>query len=266
MRIPLVLGLGLLAACAHPASRSTPEPDQSAEPAWIPLFNGQDLSGWQPKFRGLPLGENHRNTFRVEDSLLRVAYDDYESFDQRFGHLFFEAPFSHYRLRAVYRFVGDQAPGGPGWAVRNNGFMLHGQDPRTMTLEQEFPVSIEAQILGGPTGGGERTTGNLCTPGTHVEMAGELVTRHCTNSTSRTYPGNQWVEFEAEVQGNKVIRQFINGELVLEYQRPQLDPNDEHAARLLAAGADPLLSGGTISIQAESHGTDFRSIEVLPLD
>ncbi len=238
---------------------------EEATEGWIPLFNGKDLSGWEPKFRGLPLGENHLDTFRVEDGLLRVAYDRYETFDRRFGHLFFEAPFSHYRLRAEYRFVGEQVPGGPGWALRNNGLMLHGQDPATMSLEQEFPVSIEAQILGGPMGGGERTSGNLCTPGTHVEMAGELVTRHCINSTSRTYPGNGWVLFEVEVRGNEVIRQYINGELVLEYHRPQLDPSDEHAGRLLAGGADPMLSSGTISIQAESHPTDFRRIEVLPL-
>lgn len=271
--VPILFLLGCAQTSGELAGDSGGEPAaQAGEPGaeagsgWIPLFNGKDLSGWQPKFRGLPLGENHLDTFRVEDGLLRVAYDRYETFDQRFGHLFFEAPFSHYRLRAEYRFVGEQVPGGPGWAVRNNGLMLHGQDPASMSLEQDFPVSIEAQILGGPMGGGERTTGNLCTPGTHVEMAGELVTRHCTNSTSRTYPGNGWVTFEAEVRGNEVIRQYIDGELVLEYQRPQLDPNDEHAGKLLAAGADPMLSSGTISIQAESHPTDFRSIELLPLD
>lgn len=257
------LGL-LLAGCTQPQIFS-PDASQAPDSAWIQLFNGRNLDGWQAKFVGLPLGDNFADTFRVENGLLRVVYDErYDTFGQRFGHLFFEAPFDYYRLRVEYRFVGDQVAGGPGWAQRNNGLMLHGQDPASMALDQEFPVSIEAQLLGATTG--ERTTGNLCTPGTHVEMGGELVQSHCTHSTSPTYPGDQWVIFEAEVLGSGSIRHFINGELVLEYGAPQLDPTDSDAQRLLAAGAESRLSSGSISIQAESHPTDFRKIELMPLD
>lgn len=267
MRIPTRFGLclvaALCAACSQPQENGSPSQPRSGE--WFPLFNGEDLDGWTPKIRGHALGEDPYDTFLVEDGLLRVSYDGYESFDRRFGHLFFETPFSHYRLRSEYRFVGDQVEGGPGWAFRNNGFMLHGQDPASMSVEQEFPASIEAQILGGGAEG-ERSTGNLCTPGTNVEMEGELVTRHCTNSTSSTQRGDGWVVFEVEVRGSESIRHFINGELVLEYQAPQLDPNNEDAQRLLAAGAETLLEAGTISIQAESHPTDFRSIEIMLLD
>ena len=179
------LGCLLLSTCSSP-----PKGD-----GWIQLFNGENLDGWRVKIRGHELDDNYANTFRVEDGLLRVVYDDYEAFDGTFGHLFFETPFSHYRLRVEYRFVGEQTPGGPGWAFRNSGVMLHGQAPESMTVDQEFPVSIEAQMLGGD-GEHDRPTGNLCTPGTHVEMKGELVTQHCVNSSSKTYHGDEWVTLE----------------------------------------------------------------------
>jgi len=251
-------------ACSGPAQESAEPagPIQPIEPTWVQLFDGKSLDGWTPKFAGHELGVNYKNTFRVEDGLLRASYDEYESFDGKFGHLFFDASFSTYRLRAEYRFVGEQCPGGPGWAFRNNGVMLHGQAPETMRVDQDFPVSIEAQILGGAAEG-ERSTGNLCTPGTHVVMNGELVTRHCIDSSSPTLRGDQWVTLELEVNAGGTIRQFINGELVLEYDQPQLDPGDSDAAVLLAAGGGLILEGGTISLQAESHPTDFRKIEIL---
>ena len=89
--------------------------DTSAEKEeWITLFNGRDLSGWTPKITGHVLGDNFGNTFRVEDGLLKVRYDQYKSFGSKFGHLFYKDSFSYYRLVVEYRFVGEQAPGGPG--------------------------------------------------------------------------------------------------------------------------------------------------------
>lgn len=239
-------------------------PARGEEGEWIQLFNGKDLTGWTPKIRGYDVGENFAETFRVEDGLLTVSYDGYETFENRFGHLFYKDTFSHYRLRVEYRFIGKQCPGGPGWAVRNNGLMLHGQSPESMEKDQDFPVSIEVQLLGG-TGAGERPTANLCTPGTHVVIDGELVTRHCTGSTAPTYHGDQWVTVEVEVRGNELIRHVVDGETVLSYTQPQLDANHEQARRLIR-NEDRMLREGTISIQAESHPTQFRKIELLPLD
>lgn len=244
-------------------------PTRAAEPAanngWIPLFNGRNLDGWKVKIKGFDLGDNHLDTFRVEHGLLRVAYDKYTRFDDKFGHLFYERPFSHYRLRAEYRFVGEQTPGGPGWAFRNSGLMLHCQAPETMRKAQDFPVSIEVQLLGGD-GRAERSTANLCTPGTHVVMNGKLHTPHCTDSRSKTFHGDQWVTVEVEVRGDKVIRHFVNGEPVLEYEQPQLDPGDADAKRLLEQrGGEKLLKEGYIALQAESHPVEFRKVELLPL-
>lgn len=232
---------------------------------WIQLFNGKNLAGWIPKIRYHGLGENYANTFRVEDGLLKVGYDQYEEFNETFGHLFFEKRFSNYRLRLEYRFVGEQCKGGPGWAVRNSGIMVHGERPETMAIDQDFPASIEVQLLGGD-GTNDRTTCNLCTPGTNVVMDGELVKRHCTSSSSETYHGEQWVAVEVEVRGNQVIRHIIDGEVVLEYTKPQLDERDEHAKELSDKSGSLMLDGGTISLQSESHPVHFRKVELMMLD
>ena len=255
----------LLCALAFSLSCHSDSNVEAPKPEWIQLFNGRDLDGWVPKITGYELGVNHADTFRVEDGVLRVSYDGYETFDGRFGHLIFGTPFSHYWLRVEYRFVGEQCPGGPGWAFRNSGVMLHGQSPESMLVEQAFPVSIEAQMLGGD-GQQERSTANLCTPGTHVEKNGELVTQHCTNSTSSTYHGDGWVTFEMEVHGGDLVRHWMDGKVVLEYERCQLDESDPDAQRLLAAGQPLQLEEGYLSLQAESHPLEFRKVELLVLE
>jgi hypothetical protein len=233
---------------------------------WIQLFNGKDLQGWTPKIRYQEPGADPAKTFRVEDGVLKVAYDRYDEFNETFGHLFYQTPFSHYRLRVEYRFTGDQLKGGPGWAFRNSGLMLHGQTPESMAKDQDFPASIEVQLLGGP-GAGERTTANLCTPGTHVTMDGELVKRHCTNSKSKTYHGDGWVTVEVEARGNGSIKHIIDGQVVLEYEKPVLDDNDPTAKPLIEKqGGDVALKGGTISLQSESHPVEFRKVELLVLE
>ncbi len=237
------------------------------EGEWIPLFNGEDLDDWTPKFRGHEAGVNYKNTFRVEDGLLRVVYDEYDTFDDAFGHLFHKDTFSHYRLRVEYRFVGEQVPGGAGWAFRNNGLMLHGQSPESMRLDQSFPVSIEAQLLGGD-GENDRPNLAVCTPGTLVVVDGELVPAHCTGpQVGRTFHGDDWVTVEVEVRGSEVIRHIHNGDVLMEYTEPQLHPGDSDAAPLVEArNGEVLLEEGTISIQAESHPTDFRRIEIMVLE
>jgi len=256
--LPLCLFL-LIAFCGCAADNGNADAS-----GWISMFNGQNLDGWTVKIKGYELGDNYGNTFRVEDGVLKVSYDQYDKFDGKFGHLFYKDRFSHYRMRLEYRFTGKQTPGGPGWAFRNSGVMIHGQSPETMRKDQDFPVCIEVQLLGG-NGTDERSTGNLCTPGTHVVMNDELVTRHCISSSSQTYHGDQWVTLEIEVHGDSVIKHFINGQVVMEYQSPQLDEKDADALRLIV-NDNKLLSEGSISLQAESHPVEFRKVEILPLE
>lgn len=228
------------------------------------LFNGQNLEGWDVKITGRVLDDNWHNTFRVENGLLKVRYDGYDAFDNRFGHLFYRAPFSHYIVAVEYRFVGEQARGGPDWALRNSGIMVHSQSARSMAKDQDFPISIEVQLLGG-SGTGERPTANLCTPGTHVVMDARLFTPHCVNSKSRTYHGEQWVRVEVLVLGDSLVRHIVNGETVLEYSKPQIGGGVVNNFDPAAKQDGTPLRAGYIALQSESHPIDFRKVEMLDL-
>lgn len=234
---------------------------------WRQLFNGKDLTGWTPKFRGEKDGVNYADTFRVEDGILKVRYDNYEGrLRGKLGGLFTNETFSHYRVRVECRSVGQQTEGGPEWGVRNNGVLVHGQTPQSMALDQVFPVALEAQAISQWDDGKPRPAGKVCTPGTHIHINGELYTPHCAEVTGETIPHGQWMTLEVEVHGGDVIRHFVNGQQTIEYTRPILDENDPDAQRLIAAGANIEVTSGTISIQAESAPYDFRKIEILELE
>jgi hypothetical protein len=257
----------LLVGCAAPAAQGPAagrnDPDARE---WIQLFNGKDLSGWTPKFARHALGENPFDTVRVDGGILQIRYDKWTTFDDEFGHVFYKEPFSYYLVAAEYRFVGEQVAGGPGWARRNNGLMLHAPAPKTMLKDQDFPISIEVQLLGGLSDGKPRSTANLCTPGTHVVMKGALRTEHCINSTSKTYDGDQWVRVEVLAHGNELVRHMVDGQTVLEYAKPQIGGGAVSPVDPAVKVDGTPLTGGYIAIQAETAPTDFRKIELLDLE
>jgi hypothetical protein len=270
----LSLGVAIASSTGQSAQReqlaaTTTSTDQTTAPSadspWLQLFNGRDLTGWTPKIKGYDAGVNYADTFRVENGVLKVSYDKYEGpFNERFGHLFYSKPFQSYELRVEYRFVGEQAPGVGAWAWRNNGIMIFGQTPESMRKEQNFPVSLEIQLLGG-NGNDVRHNANVCTPGTNIVLGGKLHLPHCTDSTSDTFHGDQWVTVEVEVHGTRLVRHKVNGKTVLEYSQPQLDDRDPDARRLMEAGAEKMLTGGTISLQSESAPIEFRKVELREL-
>lgn len=231
---------------------------------WIKLFNGKDLKDWTIKIKDHPVNDNWGNTFRVENGVIKVSYDQYGGeFKDQFGHMFYKKTFTAYLLVVEYRFTGDQIKDGPGWAFRNSGLMLHGQTPESMKLDQDFPISMEAQLLGG-NGKDERSTNNLCTPGTNVVMNGKLFTPHCVNSSSKTYHGDQWVRAEMLVLRDSVIKHIVEGDTVLVYGQPQYDPNDKWVKQAGLKGGETIKEG-TISLQSESHPVEFRKVELLDL-
>ncbi len=231
---------------------------------WIALFDGENYADWTPKFKGAELGVNYKDRFVYKDSLISVRYAKTDTFNGDFGHLFYKKKFSHYKLRAKYRFVGEQMTNGPEWAIRNNGLMLHCQDPESMGLNQDFPISLELQLLGGYNNR-ERSTANLCTPGTNVVMGDTLFTPHCINSTSKTYPGDQWVTVEALVLGDSLVQHIMEGEVVLEFKKPTVGGGNVDGYKESAFQEGKALSEGFISIQAETAPIDFKSIELLNL-
>ncbi len=255
MRPIRLLPFLLIIACSSPGQKEKKQ-------EWIQLFNGEDLADWTIKIAGHELNENYKNIFRVADGLLKVSYDEYDSFNGEFGHVFYKDKFSDYILRVEYRFIGEQVPGGPGWAFKNSGAMLHCQSPESMDIDQGFPVSIEAQFLGG-SGDGDRPTANLCTPGTHVVIDDQLITQHCISSASETFHGNEWVTVEMHVHGDEIIHHVVNGDTVLTYSKPQIGGDNLPEGFPLADGTP--LKDGYISLQAESHPIEFRVVELLDL-
>ncbi|HET7607160.1 MAG TPA: substrate-binding domain-containing protein [Gammaproteobacteria bacterium] len=232
---------------------------------WRPLFNGRDLAAWTPKIRRHALGDNFAGTFRVRDGMIEVGYEGYDTFAEQFGHLFYREPFSRYRLRVEYRFVGAQAPDAPAWAARNSGVMVHSQAPETMLRDQDFPISIEVQFLGGLGDGKARPTGNVCSPGTRLVYAGAPDTSHCIQSTAPTIDGDAWVTADVVVLGDERIVHYIDGVPVIEYGGIAYgggnvnghDPKDK-------PDGSPL-ERGYISLQSESHPIQFRRVELLDL-
>ena len=251
-----------------PTATSGEELSTARSPSeWISLFNGKDLSGWIVKITGHPLGKNFADTFRVEEGILKVSYDDYKQFDKQYGHLYTNIPYAKYRLRMEYRFTGKMMPDAPKYVNLNSGLMIHSQSPQSLELDQHFPVSLEFQFLA-DEGNGKRATGNVCTPGTNLEIDGKLITQHIVKSSAPTFPAHEWVAIEIEVQGNEYVIHRVNGQEVLRYERPQIDPAGrvESADKLLQAGALTQLSFGFIALQAEGQPVWFRNIELQPLE
>lgn len=245
---------------------------------WISLFNGKDLSNWTIKFTGENLNENYKETFIVEDSMIRIKYDNYENFNDKFAHMYYNTPFSYYKLKFDYRFTGKQTEGGSHWNVRNSGVMLHSQSAKSNAYNQNFPVSVELQLLGGLDDNKERTTGNVCTPGTAVVMGDTINYEHCVKSNSKTYFGDQWVHAEAIVLGGESMTFIIEQDTVLKFNLPQIGATEPNAyykgENWTNWGMNPedwknkageILTEGYISLQAESHPIDFKNLELLDL-
>ena len=228
---------------------------------WVSLFNGKNLDGWTMKMAGYPLGENFGNTFRVEHGILSVRYDQYKSFDNTFGALYYNKEFSNYRLKVEYRFVGETAPGAPSWGYRDSGVQYHGQDPNTIGLKQNFPVCLEYNLHGG-NGKDERPVGEICANGIFVDINGKKNESYCTPATvKRTFHGDQWVTLEIEVRGN-TIKHFVNGEEILQFENPRYNPEHE-LGKSFIKGKDASLKSGYISLQSNSHPIDFRKMEIM---
>ena len=275
MRNNLTIFCLLLIILFFQSCKNNEDKKEISKEDWKSLFNGKDLTGWDIKIKDHPLNENFKNTFRIEDSMIRVVYNDYEKFDNQFGHLYSHQPYSYYKLKLQYRFVGDHLADAPEWADRNSGVMVHSQSAQSMNLHQDFPVSLEFQFL---CGNGKDTvpTGNVCTPGTFITYNGKTFLGHIQNSNSKTFLKNEWINAEAEVYGDSLIRHIINGDTVLTYTNAMIGEGfvNNSLSWTTASITDSLfwinkantpLKEGHIALQAESQPIDFRRIEILDL-
>lgn len=261
MKFTYLLSLFILLMSTSCTSQlKTVQPNQ-----WKPLFNGNDINDWFVKMHHHAMDVNFGNTFRVEDGIIQVRYDQYQEFNDQFGHLYYKTPYSWFHLKMEYRFVGQLQKGAPSYTLRNSGVMFHSQDPRTMLVEQDWPISVEMQFLGGLGDGKPRPTGNMCSPGTDVVYQGKIAQDHCINSTSKTYDGDQWVRAELIVYGDSLVKHIINGDTVLQYSKPQIGGGvvNRYDPKMKQDGK--LLSSGFIALQSEGQPVDFRKVEIMDL-
>jgi hypothetical protein len=249
--------LWLLSCTTHRKSTSQSE--------WIPLFNGRDLTNWTVKIHHHNTGVNFGNTFRAEDGMIKVRYDQYGDFNDQFAHLYYDQPFSHFHLKLEYRFTGTFQRGGPGYAVLNSGVMFHSQDPRTILKEQDWPISVEMQFLAGLVDGKPRPTGNMCSPGTDIVYQGKVFDDHCLSSSSKTYPPGEWVRAELIVLGDSLIKHIINGDTVLQYSKPTIGGGAAHRYDPALWQPGKPLTSGFIALQSEGQPIDFRNIQLRNL-
>ncbi len=249
----------LLASCSAPQENKT-------ENDWIKLFNGKDLNDWIVKVHHHDAGVNFGNTFRAEDGIIKVRYDQYGDFNDQFSHLYYKKPFSHFHLKLEYRFVGELQKGAPEYTILNSGVMFHSQDPRSMLKEQNWPISVEMQFLAGLSDGAQRSTGNMCSPGTEIVYQGKMYDGHCLNSTSKTYPKDEWVSAELIVLGDSLITHMINGDTVLQYSKPTMGGGvvQGYDSALWQVGKP--LTSGYIALQSEGQPIDFRNVELRNLE
>lgn len=246
------------AACA-------PRQEGSDNTEWVKLFDGNDLDDWIVKIHHHETGENFGNTFRVEDGTIKVRYDQYEDFNDQFGHLYYKQPFSRFHLLVEYRFVGELQPGAPDYTLLNSGVMFHSQDPRTIPKEQNWPISVEMQFLAGLSDGNPRPTGNMCSPGTEIVYEGQMYENHCLNSSSKTYDKDEWVTAELIVLADSLVTHIINGDTVLQYSKPTMGGGvvQGYDSAIWKPGS-PLRSG-YIALQSEGQPIDFRRVEIKDL-
>lgn len=259
MRIPARVALVALGLVAGKANAQQREGD------WIRLFNGRDLTNWMPKIAKHDLGQNFANTFRVENGILKVGYDGYATLNSQFGLLFYRQPFSSYHLVIEYRFTGNWLPDTPQWARRNSGVMLHAQDPATMLRDQDFPISIELQFLGGLGDGRPRPTANMCSPGTDVTIDGQQARSHCVNSRSPTFDGDGWVRAEAIVWRDSLVKHIVNGDTVMTYTSLRMGGGNVNGHNPAMKVDGRPLSSGWIALQSEGHPIEFRRVDLQVL-
>lgn len=246
---------------------------QQPNSGWRPLFDGKTLNGWTTKLVGYPAGQDRLQTFRVKDGVLYISYDQYEGdLKGRVAHLFTRESFRAYRLSLDYRFVGDEFPNSPRPVNPpvNNGVLFHAESAEQMELNQPYPISVEAQLVGPDPQGTPRTTGNFCERAMKMFRQDKLMP-HCILSDAVPSPLGAWIHFDLEVTADGRVTEFINGKPVVHVDRIELNPDRTDTrlpvhSSIAAAGGKLLVTGGHIALQSEGHPTEFRNIRILSLE
>lgn len=230
-------GLHSARASAAQAPQQSAVTDAVVPDRVIQLFNGRDLSGWQPDVPAKDTNPEAPDSFAVRDGML-------VSLGRPRGHLLTDAAYRDYRLEVEYRF-----PGKPG----NCGVLVHAS--RLRALERMFPQSIEVQMNHTHAGDFWCIQENIEVPDMETRRprkegqkygGSEGDARRILNLTDNSEkPLGEWNTMIVETRG-RTLKVWINGDLVNE-------------------GFNSTADRGKIAIQAEGAEVEFRRVQIGPL-
>ena len=219
------------------APQQSPSPEAIVPDRVIQLFNGRDLSGWQPDVPAKDTKPDSPDSFIVRDSIL-------VSLGTPRGHLLTESVYRDYRLEVEYRF-----PGKPG----NCGVLVHAS--RLRALSKMFPQSIEVQMNHLQAGDFWCIEENIEVPDMETRRprkegqkygGSEGDARRILNLTDDSEkPLGEWNSMIVEARG-RTVKVWVNGDLVNE-------------------GFNSTADRGRIAIQAEGAEVEFRRVQIGPL-
>jgi hypothetical protein len=202
----------------------------------IALFNGTDLSGWQPDVPSADSNPNATPSFIVRNGML-------VSLGEPRGHLLTTTAYRDYRLEVEYRFPGK---GG------NAGVLVHASRPRALYMM--FPQSIEVQMQHQHAGDFWCIEENIEVPDMEKRRprkegqkwgGGPDDARRILNLTDGSEkPLGEWNTLTIEARG-RTLTVWVNRELVNQ-------------------GSGATADHGKIALQAEGTEVEFRRVVIGP--
>lgn len=222
----LILGCSLLASCTT-----------TTNDGFVPLFNGEDLTGWTP-------AKENPDSFSVQDGTLILKGGR--------SHLFYTGDvnggtFKNFELKL-------KAMTTPG---ANSGVYFHTKYQDTGWPEAGYECQVNSTHKDAKKTGSLYGVVNVLVlkPGQKEPKGGMQIKRDAAPSTD-----GEWFDYHITVVGNKITIR-VNGETTVEYTEPAGGPGDSRfAGRRLSEGAFALQAHDP---KSEVH---YRDIRVKVLD
>jgi len=142
----LAIFLAIAPACD---ARETAGQEATVENAWMPLFNGKNLEGFDTflgKYTEDQLNQDTENIVTVREGMIHIYRDTPQGSKVPFGYFSTQKEYSHFHLRFQYKW-GEKKFSPRMEVVRDTGVIYHMVGPHKV-----WPRGVECQIQEGDTG------------------------------------------------------------------------------------------------------------------
>jgi hypothetical protein len=217
----------------------------------IPLFNGQDFSGWT--FYLEHKGYNEGGKGKISDFATVLAGGIIEIDPSYHGALMTERDYLNYRLRVEYRWVDPKGRNNSGLFLRIRPPFVwdaeHGETARNYMVQIQPPNTGDLWVLGYSDSALRTDPARSYKPFGELElppgpMGAAMLHRHLAVANVEK-PAGQWNTVETEIVG-KTIKVWVNGALVNE-------------------GVNLVDLPGRIGLESEFGKIQFRNIRLTPI-